>query len=180
MTTGVEFDERIIDAAKSYFFMDKGIETECSDARYFLNNCQKKYDLVLVDVFKAEEQPSHVLTKESLDQLKKNLNDSALLYINWHGYLHSDIGLGTRILYQTLLTSGYQVKICSDSQNEAARNLIFVASLHPLKRMPFELEEMIENTPLVNTDDLPLMEKYNARANKTWRLNYLRYYQNLN
>jgi hypothetical protein len=179
-TSGIEFDERIIDAAKNYFYLDKRVETTCADARYFLNKCQKKYDLILVDVFKAEEQPSHVLTKESLEHLKNNLNDSARLYINWHGYLHSDIGLGTRILYQTLLSSGFQVKICSDSQNEAARNLIFVAALHPLKKLPLQLHEVIENTLLVNTDDLPLMEKYNALANKTWRLNYLRYYQNLN
>jgi predicted membrane-bound spermidine synthase len=179
-TSGIEFDERIIDAAKNYFYLDKRLETTCADARYFLNSCRKKYDLVLVDVFKAEEQPSHVLTKESLEHLKNNLNDSARLYINWHGYLHSDIGLGTRILYQTLLSSGFQVKICSDSQNEAGRNLIFVAALHPLKKLPFQLHEAIENTLLVNTDNLPLMEKYNALANKNWRLNYLRYYQNLN
>lgn len=180
VTEGVEFDERIVDAAKKYFYLDSTVETNCSDARYFLNTCKKKYDMILVDVFKAEEQPSHVLTKESLDHLKSNLNDSALLYINWHGYLQSDIGLGTRILYQTLISSGYQVKICSDSPNEAGRNLIFVAALHPIKKLPYELSETIQTTALVNTDDLPLMEKYNALANKTWRLNYLRYYQNLN
>jgi hypothetical protein len=31
---------------------------------------------------------------------------------------------------------------------------------------------------LINTDDKPVLEKYNANANKTWRTNYLRYYQN--
>jgi hypothetical protein len=33
---------------------------------------------------------------------------------------------------------------------------------------------------LINTDNRPALEKYNAKANKAWRTNYLRYYQGLN
>jgi len=176
-TDGVEFDKGIIEAAQSFFELNKNVKPYCDDARYFLNHCDKKYDLILFDIFKAEEQPSHVLTMESLKQLKANISDSTLLIINWHGYMKGANGMGSSILFNTLKSSGYNVKICSSSNDENYRNLLFVCSLKALNKLPFEIEPEFEGTSLVNTDDRPLFEKYNALANKTWRSNYLRYYQ---
>lgn len=175
---GVELDERIILAAKNFFFLDNDVATFYEDARWFLNRCTKKYSVVLVDIFKGEEQPSHVLTMESLQKLKQNLSDSAMVIVNWHGYLKGQRGAGTAILYNTLKDAGFKLKLCSFSADEEHRNLLFVASLTHQDKLPFELNELPEPTELVNTDDAPLLEKYNAEANKTWRLNYLRYYQN--
>jgi hypothetical protein len=130
----------------------------------------------LVDIFKAEEQPSHVITVESLKQLKQNLTDSALLIINWHGYMAGEIGKGSSILNNTLISSGYHVKVCTNSSNENYRNLIFVCSLNEINTLPFEIKANFEKINLLNTDDVPLFEKYNAIANKAWRSNYLNYY----
>lgn len=179
LTDGVEFDKGIVDAAQSFFYLNKKVKPICDDARYYLNHCNKKYDLVLVDIFKAEEQPSHVLTTESLVKLKKNLNDSAILIINWHGYMKGLNGAGSSILNNTLLNAGYKVKVCASSNDENYRNLLFVCSLKDLKQQPFEIKQEFERTELLNTDDKPLFEKYNALANKAWRSNYLRYYQNI-
>jgi len=176
-TDGVELDQRIINVAENYFNLRHEVSTFCEDARYFLNRCKKKYDLVLIDIFKAEEQPSHILTIESLEQLKRNLNDSAKIFINWHGYVAGKKGAGTSILYNTLIKAGFDVVLCSKSKGENYRNIMFVASLKKLTPRPYTLDEKLDFKALVNTDDLPLLEKYNAEANKTWRINYLRYYQ---
>lgn len=178
-TDGVEFDKEIIDAAVNFFDLNKNVIPVCSDARYFLNHCTKKYNLVLVDIFKAEEQPSHVITTESLIKIKNNLLDSALLIINWHGYMTGEKGLGSCVLYNTLIKSGYKVKICTTSNDENYRNLLFVCSLNEINDLPFQVASTFEGTRLVNTDDVPLFEKYNALANKAWRSNYLNYYQNV-
>lgn len=176
---GVEFDERIIYSAKNYFYLRPEVETVYSDARYFLNHCNDKYDLVMVDVFKAEEQPSHVLTMESLEKLKRNLRDSALLIVNWHGYVKGTRGLGTAILYSTLKASGFDVQLCSMGTDENYRNILFTASLNKLGQKPYQLKnERPQELALLNTDNQPLLEKYNSEANKTWRVNYLKYYQN--
>jgi spermidine synthase len=177
-TDGVEFDERIIAAASDFFFLDKRVNAVYSDARYFLNTCKKKYDVVLVDVFKAEEQPSHVITLESLQKLKSNLTDNGIVFVNWHGYLSGKQGLGSRILYNTLKQGGFKVKLYSTSEDENHRNIIFVAFRSGFSKTQFQLDEPFEETDLVNTDNHPLLEKYNAAANKAWRSNYLRYYQN--
>lgn len=178
-TDGVEFDKGIIEAAQIFFELNKNVNPVCDDARYFLNHCKKKYDLVLVDVFKAEEQPSHVLTIESLNDLKKNLSDSAIVIINWHGYMKGVNGIGSSILNNTLQYAGFHVKICTSSNDENYRNLLFVCSLKKLNDLPFQIKAEFEKTELLNTDDKPLFEKYNALANKTWRSNYLHYYQNI-
>lgn len=178
-TDGVEFDPRVILAAQKYFYLNPSVQTYCEDARYFVNHCDSIYDLLVVDVFRGEEQPSHVLTRESLLKLKQNLDDSAWILINWHGFIQGEMGKGTVILYNTLAKAGFYVKICSHSKDEHHRNLLFVASQKPLAHLPFELSELPDSTTLINSDDSPLLEKYNAKANKAWRLSYLRYYQGL-
>ncbi len=172
----VEFDERVIYAAQKYFGLDKMVEVHNDDARHFLNANHNNYDLVLVDVFKAEEQPSHVLTMESLSKLKAQLSKNARILINWHGYLNGNLGKGTVILYTTLLKQGFQVKFCSNSNDEHHRNLMLVASLEKLPELPFEIHPVLEKTSQINTDDKPLLEEANALANLSWRNLYLRHY----
>jgi len=172
----VEFDERVIYAAQNYFGLDKKVEVINDDARHFLNASQSIYDLVLVDVFKAEEQPSHVITTESLSKLKTQLSKKARILINWHGYSSGELGKGTSILYQTLLKQGFHVKFCSNSEDEHHRNLMLVASFEKIPSLAFEVHPVLEKTTQVNTDDKPLLEEANALANLSWRNLYLRHY----
>jgi predicted membrane-bound spermidine synthase len=176
-TDGVEFDSRIIDAAKDFFFLNPKVKILEADARFFLNGCKKKYDVILADLFKAEEQPSHILTAESLEHLKRNLAPGGILLINWHGYLNGDTGTGSAILVNTLINAGYQVRLCATNGDESHRNIIFVGSLHTLGNLPYEIAERPAPSRLVNSDNYPMLERYNATANKLWRTSYLRYYQ---
>lgn len=177
--TGVEFDERIIEASRNYFFLDPSVQTFCEDARYYLNHCTEKYDLVLFDIFKAEEQPGHVITIESLERLKENLNEDAIVYINWHGYTNEKLGKGTSVVYNTLKNSGFKIKLCALSGDENHRNIMFVGTLssREIEKIPFEIHDKLPPIVTLNTDDIQVLEKFNAEANKTWRNNYLRYYQ---
>lgn len=176
---GVELDERITRAAAEYFYLDPRVQAFSEDARYFMNRCRQKYKVVLIDIFKAEEQPSHVITVESLEQLKRNLEEQALVYINWHGYTRGEFGRGTAILRNTLAAAGFSVKLCSMSDDEDHRNIIFAASLQPLPKLAFEKTIPLDTNTGLNRDNFPLLEKYNAAANKRWRSNYLRYYQGM-
>lgn len=173
----VEFDERILNAAKSYFHLPHDANLIHADARTFINGTSKKYDLVLVDLFKAEEQPAHVITKESLEKLKTCLNDSALLLINWHGYLSSAMGSGTSIMYETLVQSGFEIKLFATGKNEHYRNVIFAVSFDKLKKINcfFAINEKPLPTSIINTDDKPVLENHNAVANMSWRKSYLAY-----
>lgn len=175
--TGVEFDERIINCAKRYFYLNPSINCICNDARFYLNNCKAKYDLLFFDLFKSEEQPSHVITMESLKSIKNNLSDNAVIIINTHGYLNGNIGKGTQCLLSTLQASGFNMKICTNTNDENYRNLLIVASLKKINmKLKYEISFTINNPSVVNTDNKPIIEKLNAEANQAWRTNYLQNY----
>lgn len=174
----VEIDARVVKAAKDFFFLDKSVNAVVEDARYYLNHCRKNYDVIVIDLYKGEELPVHVLTTESLKRLKQNLSYGAKILINWHGYNQGEEAKGTETLYNTLVNAGFNVAFCARSTNADHRNLVVVASLQPLKRLPYQLPGTLTSAARLNTDDLPVLEKDNALANKKWRANYLRYYQN--
>ncbi len=169
---GVEFDARIIEAAKKYFGLNSKVNAINDDARRYINQCKKKYELIIFDLFKAEEQPAHIITSESLKSIKLMLSPNALVIINWHGYQTLPLGKGTEILLHTLRASGFDLEIIPTGQLEDYRNLLIVA--HPLNTVASSsLSE-------INTDDCPRLESANAKANIAWRKNYLKYYQSIN
>lgn len=176
--TSVEFDERIIELSKRFFFLHDSIRVICDDARHFINNHPKQYDFILLDIFKAEEQPSHIITRESLLTFKKRLHKQGILLINTHGYLNGEKGLGTQCLLNTLKQSGYYFQICATGNEEDYRNLLIYASLTPFTvSLHQEVSPVIiENTEMINEDFKPSLEALNAKANQAWRNNYLKNY----
>lgn len=174
--TGVELDSRIIEIAKKYFYFNEDVVELCDDVRHYINYISGEYSLILVDIFKAEEQPSHVLTKESLERIKEILTPDGQLIINWHGYLEGERGLGTSILLNTLQQAGFNYKLTAASDKEDERNLVIFARLSEPAVRQFEIKLAIQKTGLVNSDDHPVLEKYNAMANQSWRKNYILYY----
>jgi MFS family permease len=173
---GVDLDQRIIDAARDFFYLDRSVEAICGDARHFVNGSSEKFNLILLDIFKAEEQPSHVITTESLRKFKQLMDLNAMLVINWHGYSEGERGYGTSILVNTLEKSGFKYKFASSSEIEDQRNLVIFCSLGPVKKLKGELPIILPPTDLTNSDTHPVLEKYNALANQTWRKNYILYY----
>ncbi len=175
---GVEFDQRVIDMAKHFFYLNPSVETVCDDARHFLNADTCKWSLVLFDIFKAEEQPAHVITRQSLRQLKTLLDTDAVVLINTHGYLTGEKGRGTLCLIATLADAGFHLRLCASADNEAYRNLLVVASLRPFSRQLYHELPVPILTPdgPINDDDRPVMEQLNAAANQEWRSNYIRHY----
>lgn len=180
--TGVEFDERILYVAKNYFHLNSQVKTICDDARHFINqNNTEKYNVVLFDVFKAEEQPSHVITLQSLQKLKLLLDSNSVVVINTHGYINGKRGQGTQCLISTLNKAGFNVNVCSTGISEDYRNLVLMASLKSFKhKFINQIDYSLSHNNRLNTDNVPVLEQLNAEANFTWRKNYLNNYILLN
>jgi predicted membrane-bound spermidine synthase len=194
----VELDKDVASFARDYFFLNYEVNVIEDDARRFLNANEKKYDLIVMDIFNGEIAPSHVLSTEALRRVKKSLSQKGFVIINFNGQISSDAGISARSLLKTLLNSGFKVEILPTyEKGEKNRNNLFIASLQPLDfdkitipiryvedKNIFKLYEIRENlidqkrlnltTARVISDDFPLMEQLNQQAARQWREDYLK------
>ncbi len=166
----VEFDSRTVEIAKHYFQLNPLVNVYVDDARHYLNGCSKKYDILIFDVFKGEENPNHILTQESLQKTKSILNSGGIVVLNGNGYLRGKAGLGMRSIYKTFTRSGFTVHTEVTGKEEAYRNAVFFASLqhNPLPNMNIDTSDA-----WVLQDEYPVLDILNKEANRAWRLGYI-------
>lgn len=191
----VELDERIIEISKKYFGLrGTGVKTYADDARRYIKNTTKKYNFILFDIFNGEILPSHGLSLQAFEDVKKILDPNGLIVVNFNGFISGKEGLPGRSLIKTLQEAGYTVKLFDTSagnQSEEDRNLLYLAYLNEpnyenaeihvrLQEGEYKIaEHLIDPSTLdlsdaiVITDDLPVMEYINRYAAKSWRKSYL-------
>jgi hypothetical protein len=193
----VELDKGIAAFAREYFFLNDAVNVIEDDARRFLNANKQKYDLIVMDIFNGEIAPSHVLSLEALDQVKKSLSGGGFVVINFNGHLSGEAGISARSLLKTLLSSGFKVDILpSLEKGERNRNNLFIASLKTLnynkitipityidknQEKQYDIQKNLINQKALNliearviSDNYPLMEQLNQFAARQWREDYLK------
>ena len=193
----VELDKDIASFAREYFFLNDAINVIEDDARRYLNANEQRYDLIVMDIFNGEIAPSHVLSLEALEQLKRALSNNGFVVINFNGHLSGEAGISARSLLKTLQVSGFKVDILPTMEKgERNRNNLFIASLHTLdyKKITFPITYMNNNQEKkydiqknlidqktlnlsdarIISDDYPLMEQLNQTAARQWREDYLK------
>ena len=196
--TAVEIDSKIIEVANEHFGLENSnVEVFEDDGRRFINKSQKKYDLIVLDVFNGEIAPSHVLSKEAFLQLRKILSANGFVIVNFNGFLFGQEGVSTRSLIKTIRSAGLDLKICPTlEEGESQRNNIVIAyekepdwssAKQPIMyngkscRVGIEFrffeESKLKNlSSFIVTDDKPLMEDLNKFAAMKWREEYLKNY----
>lgn len=179
--TACELDPRIAQVAKEYFDLPENVNIHIDDARHFIKTCKKQFDVVIFDTFKGEETPSHILTTESLAEVKSLLRKDGMIFVNSFGFWEGEKGQGARSIYATLASTGMQTTAWPTGDDENQRNILFVASeknyTTPAEALPSEnLTDAI-----VLTDEYPRFEIINAKAALSWRrmaINTMRLDQN--
>jgi predicted membrane-bound spermidine synthase len=187
----VELDRRIAEVAKQYFALDSKVNVVVDDARHYLEEIPKKYDVILFDVYRGEAPPPHVFTLESLTKTKSLLKEDGLIIVNFNGFWNGKTGQAARSIYKTLLAAGLKTRILPTLGDEAGRNILFVASSNKQDfrtvRSPLEqygkqvnIETLFQdpdkadvNDAVVLTDDKPILELLNIRAGNEWRKGYI-------
>ncbi len=80
---GVEIDRKVIEIAKEHFQLnEKNLNIYNQDARIFLKTTDKKYDLILMDVYKQHYLPEHMVTSEFFAEIKQKLNPNGIFAAN--------------------------------------------------------------------------------------------------
>ncbi len=174
--TAVELDKRNYEAAKKYFALDKDVDVVIDDARNYINRTNEKYDVIMIDVFKGEDPPFYVLTKESLSKMKNSLLPGGKIIVNTYGYLSLPSGKGNHALIATMKSVGMQIKLVASAMGEEDRNILIYAS-EKSDTIEFygEIDEKfsLAEVPIL-TDNYSPLDHLNAEAGENWRKLYLK------
>lgn len=174
----VEMDQRIVDVAQTYFYIPKDINVTIDDARHYMATTDKKYDVVIYDIFHAETPPAHAMTQEAFKIVQERLNENGVLVINYLGFISGNKGKSARSIYKTLKKVGFNIRLLATPGDESYRNLLFICGkkelnakqqiIHPmLYEMDIDFSDAI-----VLKDDNPILEHMYLPASLSWRKDY--------
>src|SRR5436309_393366 len=96
----------------------------------------EKYDYILIDLYKGEDPPFYVLTKESIDKMKSCLTGNGKIIVSTYAYLLSEKGKGNRALLKTFHECGMKVCIERTGTPGDARNLLIYACNREQEMVP--------------------------------------------
>ena len=186
----VELDRRVPEVARHYFGLSDKVNIIVDDARHYLEETQKKYDVIVFDAYRGEFPPPHVFSLESLTRAKSLLKKDGLIVVNYNGFLEGNPGRAARSIYKTLLAAGLEVRILPTPGPEATRSVVFVASrnkqdFHRLRETLsndgqqvdieasfYDPQKLDLNDAVILTDDKPILELLNIPGGKVWRKTY--------
>ena len=79
---GVEIDGKIIELANKYFELPNKITTYEADGRAYIDACEKKYDVIMVDAYRDITIPFQMSSIEFFNSVKSKLNDNGVMVVN--------------------------------------------------------------------------------------------------
>ena len=186
-----ELDPRIEYVAHTYFKLDPSVHVAIDDARHFIRTTPRKYDILVLDLFRGEENPGHCFSLEAFEEIKKVLQPEGMLIINGSGFVTGMAGAGNRSLYRTMQAAGFEICTIPTRRDEAWRNLVYFGQLKGGGRMkgifeaasaPGEItvgeKEFASSDYVVMTDDRPVLDQLNAEAYRRWRIGTIYYFEN--
>lgn len=88
VTDTLEIDPAVATAATDFFHYQPTGRAIVGDARYEIRHLQGPYDLIIHDCFTGGSEPSHLLTVETLQQLKGLMSSKGILALNFVSFAH--------------------------------------------------------------------------------------------
>ena len=83
--TGIEHDPLVIEIARKYFSLDRfsGFEVLCEDAFDYVTGSEKKFDVLVVDLFNDENVPEKFQSGLFINKCLRLLSDNGMLIYNF-------------------------------------------------------------------------------------------------
>lgn len=197
-TDVLDIDPNVVAAARTFFGYRPGGEVYTADARHFLRSSRKTYDYIILDVFSGDTTPTHVLSREALEDARRRLAPGGILAVNVIGRLDGDSFITASILetfrqvfpavrcspaYDRLKSEyGNIIVVASDRELQGLdRKKLAASYVHPLAAAAVtgiigETYIFPPETPaIVLTDDYNPVDFYDLRIKEALRADILRY-----
>lgn len=121
----VEINPAIVSVARQYFdFRPEAVNLHLGDGRYFLRVSTNQYDAVVLDAFLGESPPSHLMTRETFQDVQRRLRPEGVLVMNTFCRFESGKDFLVASLDRTLKQVFPSVRIHASGSG----NVFFVAS----------------------------------------------------
>lgn len=90
----VEIDPELANIARRYFYYDdpSNVKLHFTDARAYVNQTSKRYDIIIVDVYGDIQVPFTFLTKEYGDRIREIVTPQGLVAVNMVAGLKGECG----------------------------------------------------------------------------------------
>ena len=122
----VEINPAVVNVGRDWFGLDTGaFNLTIGDGRWFLNRTRSKYDAVILDAFVGDGTPSHLMSREAFEAVRRVLKPDGALVINTFVDFDSPGDYMGASLYKTLSMVFPSVRI----HGARGANTLFVASL---------------------------------------------------
>jgi spermidine synthase len=135
----VDINPAVVKVAKDFFNFDPArCNVIIGDGRYLVNKSPKQYDAVVLDAFLGDSSPSHLMTREAFENIKRVLKPNGVLVINSFGDLSAGRNFFSASLMKTLGAVFPSVRAhgIESRLRTGQGNLFFAASPQPLKLRP--------------------------------------------
>ena len=127
-TDTLEIDPAVADAAVSFFNYKPTGKAIVGDARYEIRRLTGPYDLIIHDCFTGGTEPAHLLTVETLEQLKKVMTKEGILAINFVSFWENGNNKALAAVGRTILQVFPQYSVFISEPGSDFNDFIFLAS----------------------------------------------------
>lgn len=183
VTDTIEIDPAVADAAQKFFHFEPTGRFLVGDARYEIRNLDRRYDLIIHDCFTGGTEPTHLLTREMLRELRGLLTEGGLLALNYVGFKTGEGSDAVAAVHRTLKSLFPQLRVFF-TKNDEFTDFIFLASEQPISLDPssadrrvrwlLDHEHRISDTDgFLITDDYNPMESRQVRKSEAYRKLFL-------
>ncbi len=133
VTDTLEIDPAIAEAASAYFGFTPTGRAIVGDARYEIRRLTGPYDLIILDCFTGGSEPAHLLTVETLSQLRELLADRGILALNFVAFFDGGRNPALASVARTLAQVFRHHAVFIAEPGNDFNDFIFLASRHPIE-----------------------------------------------
>jgi len=151
------------------------------DGRYEVRKLKGPYDLIIHDCFTGGSEPTHLLTREALTDIKRTMSERGLMALNLVAFRSKDSNLTLRSILRTVSSVFDQVRVYRSEPDNDFNDFIILASDRPVEAQGKKLTAAMmgwlkaretEVDPLgglLITDDYNPLESLQVRKSEHYR-----------
>jgi spermidine synthase len=183
VTDTIEIDPAVADAAQTLFHFEPTGRFLVGDARYEIKHLTRRYDLIIHDCFTGGTEPTHLLTREMLNELRGLLHEDGILALNYVGFQTGEGSDAVAAVYRTLKSLFPHLRVFITEKADFT-DFVFLASDQPIvldassqdRRVRWLIDhehQISDSDGFLITDDYNPMESRQVRKSEAYRKLFL-------